>query len=250
MRVSIWQQFSSNHSAHFTVVGTFFSAAEANTAAEKIRAILRELEAWWDALTPEEQLHWDNQLEAGRPTPIEQEIGNRFQVEWPNGINWFSYQTWDHNQLPVHVHEESVFVRTPHLYDWYCPKPFDQLLQIFGAQVAMKTEACVKFPDTRLLADINFQAADEKKADWLQKVFTADFSVPPGALPNYPRGILTGLPLDFELFDNSYRKPPYHLFKVEREQMQFCLMGLDFSTTLELEWDSFQGVLVFDHRGI
>lgn len=49
MRISIWQQFSSNHSSGFTVVGEFATRSEAENAANKIREILYRLKDWHTA---------------------------------------------------------------------------------------------------------------------------------------------------------------------------------------------------------
>jgi hypothetical protein len=46
MRVSIWQQFSSNHSGHFWVVGTFKTVEDAQKAYDELRAMLTEIDRW------------------------------------------------------------------------------------------------------------------------------------------------------------------------------------------------------------
>lgn len=43
MKLSIWQQFASNHSNGFTVLGTFANEAQAASAVEKLRHILRDI---------------------------------------------------------------------------------------------------------------------------------------------------------------------------------------------------------------
>jgi len=43
MRLSIWQQFSSNHSANFEIVGTFKTEELAHQAAEELREISRAI---------------------------------------------------------------------------------------------------------------------------------------------------------------------------------------------------------------
>ncbi len=43
MRLSLWQSFSSNHSAAFTLVGVFKTPAEAEAAAERLRTLARAM---------------------------------------------------------------------------------------------------------------------------------------------------------------------------------------------------------------
>jgi len=46
MRVSIWQQFSSNHSTHFTVVGRFASPEAATKAADELLKLMNAIAQW------------------------------------------------------------------------------------------------------------------------------------------------------------------------------------------------------------
>src|SRR5262245_5494858 len=47
MDVAIWQQFSSNHSANFTVIGTFTTPVEANKAAAALHTLLNTISDWY-----------------------------------------------------------------------------------------------------------------------------------------------------------------------------------------------------------
>jgi hypothetical protein len=46
MKRSIWQQFSSNHSASFQAVGEFKAIEEASVAVELLRSILLRIHDW------------------------------------------------------------------------------------------------------------------------------------------------------------------------------------------------------------
>lgn len=46
MKLSIWQQFSSNHSGAFTLIGTFESVKEAEHAAAIVRQLLTDIQHW------------------------------------------------------------------------------------------------------------------------------------------------------------------------------------------------------------
>jgi hypothetical protein len=75
MKLSIWQQFSSNHSGSFSVVGKFKSGQEAQTAAQKLLADIEKIGAWHE----EHPGEYDFQ---GPPHPPEQEIIDRYQLNW------------------------------------------------------------------------------------------------------------------------------------------------------------------------
>jgi hypothetical protein len=47
MKISIWQQFSSNHSADFVIVGKFHTPETAEEAAQKLRGLLAEVTEWY-----------------------------------------------------------------------------------------------------------------------------------------------------------------------------------------------------------
>src|SRR5690349_9258917 len=46
MRVSLWRQFSSNHSSRFAVVGRFETVADAERVASRFRALFAALVEW------------------------------------------------------------------------------------------------------------------------------------------------------------------------------------------------------------
>src|SRR5258708_2887023 len=83
MRISIWQQFSSNHSADFIIVGTFNSVSEAEQSAKMLRGILRRIASYWQQLPPDEaNVLWKQ----GEITPVEREISHELGVEWSKRI--------------------------------------------------------------------------------------------------------------------------------------------------------------------
>ena len=46
MKITVWQQFSSNHSSRFTIVGVFNTLTVAENAAAEIRGILQKIQQW------------------------------------------------------------------------------------------------------------------------------------------------------------------------------------------------------------
>jgi hypothetical protein len=127
MRVSLWQQFSSNHSGSFTVVGTFESAEKANAAADKLREIIQTIQDWYKQ-RPElaDQAIID-------PIPPEVEFARQYDVEWDRPVDWYNEES------PVSVLDDSVMVL--HVPDtWSYPLPFLGILKQFGGSVVYEFE--------------------------------------------------------------------------------------------------------------
>lgn len=90
MKISIWQQFSGNHSADFTVVGTFQSPEKAASVADVLRQMVREIAIFWRDMSEEEHQKWEQGVTDGYGysdvTPIEQKWSDYFGVEWPKSL--------------------------------------------------------------------------------------------------------------------------------------------------------------------
>lgn len=126
MRISIWQQFSSNNSSDFTVVGVFESPEAAQRAADETRQIIKTLEAWYDT-----HLEEGNELlssGSANPSPAEIEIGKRFGFQWPYPIEWYRYAS-----IEV-VLDRLVYITTDHFRPDTAGEPFDKVLKGLGGQ--------------------------------------------------------------------------------------------------------------------
>ncbi|NDJ53045.1 MAG: hypothetical protein GYB68_08185 [Chloroflexi bacterium] len=150
MKVSIWQQFSSNHSADFTVIGTFQSVDLAQKAEAELRAILAEILDWRE--NPVNQLEGvDQEGWAGQPvTAIEQEIAQRYGVRWSRlALDWFASR----RDIDAAVQRlgSTVFV-TSQIETWLGQEPFDALLESLGAQVGTIGEASANTAKVHLTA--------------------------------------------------------------------------------------------------
>jgi hypothetical protein len=84
MRVSLWRQFSGNHSSSFTLVGVFDSPEAAQEGAERLRAMLEQIAIW------REQHPLPNGWAYDDPTPPELELAQQYGVEWTYGLDWLS----------------------------------------------------------------------------------------------------------------------------------------------------------------
>jgi hypothetical protein len=146
MKLSIWQQFSSNHSSHYFVVGVFGSSEAANQAETELKTMLQEIDLW----------HRQNPLavrENPSPdlVPPEREAAKKYGVEkeWQHTIDWASWASyWFEQSNPqydaaenaalcidqaVRVLENVVVAATPD-QSWMGRQPFKGLLEHFGAK--------------------------------------------------------------------------------------------------------------------
>jgi hypothetical protein len=162
MRISIWQQWASNHSASFTVVGEFKSAEAANKAAETLRDILVTIAEWYDR--PENadlRAQWWEQGEELPPSPPEIDFGKQYGVGWNEHsiIDWVLSRSVA--EAAVSVLGSHVFVSNGILEEtWLGPKPFDALMEKLGGRVQVTGES----GDARLSVAISCIAPDEGTA--------------------------------------------------------------------------------------
>jgi hypothetical protein len=166
MKLSLWSQFSSNHSANFTVVGHFESASKAQFAAERLEVILTKLALWWDQLSRDEMMFWGERAETSRLTPPELELSHLYDVEWPFSLDWYRW-TWDREISPVSVLGPLVFIRNPHDDIYKGPQPFNDLMTLFGGIVSVEADESGTYPNTILLVHIICKAPDETAAESL-----------------------------------------------------------------------------------
>lgn len=164
MRISIWQQWASNHSAAFTIMGKFSTPDDALHVSGIFKDILREVATWkqqdyaakWQAYLAENHieqptpLHKDD-FEAdyyAHPEPTE--IEQRFATQY-NLTTWF--HTLDYALNPatapdvVLVADCAVIVDEDLIgaYTWTGYWPFEELMRKFGSeQIAI----CCEFGGT------------------------------------------------------------------------------------------------------
>jgi hypothetical protein len=117
MKLTVWQQFSSNHSNGFTLVGVFPSAAKAQKAYTRIDKLLKAIDLW------REKFPDDYRYEhLSRP---EQKVAAKYNIHWSEpteNVGVRQYQT----VVEIEASADS----------WTRRAPYEQLLQKFGAHVA------------------------------------------------------------------------------------------------------------------
>src|SRR5688572_16759287 len=80
MKVSIWSQFSSNHSSSYTVVGEFESSEAAQHAKAILQRMLFEIVDWKTRSDTAEADH--NMIENG--------YAQKYGIKWDESIDWLN----------------------------------------------------------------------------------------------------------------------------------------------------------------
>lgn len=86
MQIHVWQQFSSNHSADFEIVGEFETPEAAQDAAFELERLVMRI-VQWHQNNPNAYANEARPYDVS-PTPIEIQIGQEY------GINWDVYHEW------------------------------------------------------------------------------------------------------------------------------------------------------------
>jgi hypothetical protein len=133
MRLSLWQQFSSNHSAMYTVVGVFESTDKAYAVAEEIRELLVEIEEW-NSQEPKPDIGW-------QPNPIEERIALEHGFDWKEPVDWLRPLRRHYVQPYQRELEENIIqwdrlvvVDAPGVDTWQTGHQFANLLKALGAK--------------------------------------------------------------------------------------------------------------------
>ena len=166
MRLTLWQQFSSNHSSNFTVVGQFASPKQAESAAAEIKHILETIGAWWEQYSDDrEQDAVERNLRQNKAlSPPELMFREQYGIGWTQ----YSQEKWEYPldwvlgrwaSEAVMVYRDLVFI-TPSNNTWAGEKPFDLILQKLGAVIAVD---CEDKCDVRL--KVEGVAQDEAEAE-------------------------------------------------------------------------------------
>lgn len=136
MRISIWQQFSSNHSSHVMVVGEFQTSEDAQRAGDELHRLLQTVVDWYNA-------HPDADMGRGTNTqlpltPPEIAIAQAYGAENPErGIDWLDGKGGIDRTLSIW--ERFVFI-VPQVNTWCHEKPFDRILEKLGAKVLFEAD--------------------------------------------------------------------------------------------------------------
>ena len=170
MKISIWKQFSSNHSANFTTVGRFESEEKATVVANELRKMIQQISDWREKHPDFNSLAYEQNPETATLSPPELAIKDKYQVAW---CTWESKNSefeipidWIHNLASVDSvkqYQDLVWLE-PLGNTWCGSHPFDHILKKLGGSVASANE------DVSLLTvDIAFETPSLEIDSELQK---------------------------------------------------------------------------------
>ncbi|MBZ0287955.1 MAG: hypothetical protein K8I30_10100 [Anaerolineae bacterium] len=128
MKISLWQQFSSNNSSHFTIVGVFPSPEAAQDASEKVRAIMGKIDQWHIDHPAESEAIF-NQGGQGEISEVEEQLAQTYDIHWDQPMLW----AWNYKMLV----QDNIVLLLP---EWGADSgahPIDKLLRKLGADVAV-----------------------------------------------------------------------------------------------------------------
>jgi hypothetical protein len=159
MQISIWQQWASNHSVWFSVVGTFPNSETAASAAAEVRSVLRQVQDYWQYVKPEDQGDWDDET----LSPPEEAIKRHYNIEWIP-IPWFTHSRVHEIKDSVSVVDRFVLFSNPVGDTRTGPRPVTYLLKHLGAELAAFCEGSGTDPDSLLFGHVTFIAPNESAA--------------------------------------------------------------------------------------
>ena len=129
MKVSIWQQFSSNHSNSFTVVGKFESEEVAKKAADEFQVIIKSVADYRDKYWIEHGVFY---IENASET--EKAFGKKYDVDWTKHLDWMS------NDNKVARFDNYVIVDDGGASTWKGALYVDQIMKSLGAEIYVQEE--------------------------------------------------------------------------------------------------------------
>jgi hypothetical protein len=128
MKVTVWKQFSSNHSSHFTVVGEFPTPEAAQEVAQRLRAFFDEINAWFEKPENAEAKVKRDEGQYWSMSEPEQALSQQYGVTWPQyTLDWI----WP-NMQTVFVVDNLLFAQPPQSVQG--GKPIADLLTAMGAK--------------------------------------------------------------------------------------------------------------------
>jgi len=161
VRIAIWQQWASNHSAAFTIMGKFQTAGEAQRVGSLLQDMLRQIAAWkqqdretkWQAYlathqiqqpTPNNREAFDKEYYGSELIPetteIERRLAEQHNITWINTVQYAE----DPAIAPhaVFVVDRVVIVAEDLIdyYTWTGFWPFEELMSKLGGEVALQFE--------------------------------------------------------------------------------------------------------------
>jgi hypothetical protein len=170
MKLSIWQQFSSNHSNAFVVIGIFETATDAHFAYLHVRRVLRRIIQAHQTNPPAQQPIPGDDYNRKQPSDAERRIFGAYDITPSHLADWTTYPAVDENTVNDAVtHLDTHVIIADPVTGWAGADPFDRLLAQFTEDVIQTEET----QPAEILTDITCDAPDTKTADMIYQHLNA-----------------------------------------------------------------------------
>jgi hypothetical protein len=174
MHISIWQQFASNHSNSFIVIGRFETLPQAQDAYFAVHDVLQRLREGY-LTTPYSSVRLPADEYAYSPTPVDIEVFKPFGIVPHKMIDWISFEDEFVDEV-TQLYDSRIYI-SAFGYSGYAP--FDLLLGKLGATVdqtedfepgAMAVDIECTAQDSHAASQIyeGLQAKDSEALPWLE----------------------------------------------------------------------------------
>jgi hypothetical protein len=170
MKITLWQQFNSNHSASFTVVGMFDTPDSAEQAEKALQTMLTAIEGWHRGKKGSYPLAIQGKKAQPREdlTPPEYHFAEQYQIEWPRPVGWITKH--DPGDLTLSRMDHVVFLSSFN-FAFQGPQPFDEIMAKLGGQVTVQAHSCDDYGDTLVVLNLSCTAPDPAQAEWIDLIF-------------------------------------------------------------------------------
>lgn len=160
MKLSLWQQFSSNHSASFTVVGKFADAQKAADAEHTLKSLFEDIKVYWATNT---------HLEPMPPSWAELEASQTYDIKWDESFDWLS------ESLDKHLLRFDQYVFVMNTFETH--QRYDTMEALMGKLAdATYVERSEWSPDTLILMEAKCTAPSEQIASQIIAEIRQHFS--------------------------------------------------------------------------
>lgn len=110
LKITTWEQFSSNHSASYTVVGLLDTREDATHVGEIIQKMVVDIVGWYDQHRSIDKIFKDQE------SPIEGKYAKQYGFDWKESVDWMVHfphrYEWRRDQF-IHVYDRWVIVAIP-----------------------------------------------------------------------------------------------------------------------------------------
>jgi hypothetical protein len=128
MQISIWQQWASNNSSYFTVVGQFESSKAAQAGADKLLQFFQAIDDWFDQPENAEAKAERDQYDTAPVSEPERQWSEQHDIEWYEySIDWLRA-----GYRGVYVVDNLVFVQPSDT--WQGARPLAAVITVLGGR--------------------------------------------------------------------------------------------------------------------